>query len=213
MAGGSGPHIAVREWRPDLEAPSRLGPAGGVEIDVDCARVARQLKHSARRTVGLLPASPKVDVRPFVYQLSLALSQLQRSLVVVVDPIRHWPLSLEERDPVAEAAVSEDEPLFFSARFLERAIALVAPHEVAPPGAKVEMLKIILQRLERAPTPISIQLIDMSGFARLGEFLAAVELLDGVITVAQSRVSKEDELLFLASEIDPEVDLGVIVTE
>lgn len=207
-----GPDISVEPWRPDLEAPSSLSGSAAIEIDVDCARIARQLKHSSRRKVGLLPASIKVDVRPFAFQLALALSQLCRSLIVVVDPLRHWPSSLEPPDDVATGMVTEDEALFFSARFLDRAIALVSPHEVAPPGAKVEMLQIVLQRLERAPSPIALTLIDMSGFARLGEFLSATDLLDGVMTVGQSRISKEDELLYLSSEIDPELDLGVVLT-
>lgn len=204
----SSPVIHVENWRPDQE-----GFSADQTIDPDCARLARQLKHSGRRQIGVLPASSATDTRPLIFQLALALSKLCRATIVIVDPDLRWPGDPTQTDEIAEALISADDPLFFNSRFIERSIALVSPREPAPTGARVDILKIMLQHLEVASTNFAMVLVDLSSFPWVGEFLVAIELLDGVLVAGKSGKTTEDDLLRHAELLPSDLDIGVLLID
>jgi len=54
--------------------------------------------------------------------------------------------------------------------------------------------------------------VDLTGFKKLGEHLAAIEMMDGVIVVARAGRTTEDELLRLGFEIPRHLQLGVLLS-
>ena len=54
-------------------------------------------------------------------------------------------------------------------------------------------------------------LVDLTGFRKLGEHLAAIEMCDGVIVLGRAGRTDEGELLRLKYEVPPALRLGVLL--
>jgi hypothetical protein len=186
---------------------------GDVVVDVDCARLGRQIRHSARGVIGLLPAGPDPLVQPFARQLGFALSRLTQALTLVLDPEQGAGFSPALADPSSSASVYVACPA--------PSVAIVAPHEVAPVGAKFEMVRVLLHFVEerlradggRKARPYGHVLVDLTGCARPGELLGALALLEGIIVVGRAGRVREKELEATLRDVPADLALGVMLTE
>jgi hypothetical protein len=192
---------------PDAEALRALGidpltDGASSAARAELARVARRLRASGRKLIGLLPASRGVGVVATGVQLGLQMAQLTGAPIAFVDANARWPVLSEiQRDAPADRAV-------FATRWLHGTLALLTPRRVGAAGGGVRDLERIV---EEGREMFAHVLVDLTGFEELGEHLAAVDLLDGVVVVAAARETREQDLLRLARELPEELDLGVLL--
>jgi hypothetical protein len=173
-------------------------------LRIDCIPVAGRIKKTGRRVVGLLPASVDVGVVAVGVQLGLALVEVTNSTAAYVDANVRWPaisqIALGSR-------AGEDESLF-ATRWLRGQLALLTPAHVGEAGAGVPQLARVIQHsIEIFPHV----LVDLTGFRKLGEHLAAIEMMDGVVVVARAGRTTENELLRLDYELPRHLYLGVLL--
>jgi hypothetical protein len=184
--------------------------AGALEelaVDVDCAKLARQLRHSARVTVGLLPTDERVRIQPLALELAFAISLLTEKLTLVLDP---------EQESFATTAAGAGEPAggtLLNVFVPANRVAIIAPALKAPAGAKFEIVRIMHQLAMRDPDSFGHVLVDLSGCRFPGELLGARKLLDGVIVVGEGGRSTEREILSTVKLLPRELDLGVLLTD
>ena len=206
------PFYPVADLRELLGVVQAAGAEEEVFIDVDCARLARQLRHSARTTIGLLPTDARAQALPFARQLGFALSRLTRALVIILDP--------EQRSGLSREVCPADGPLTY-AQVAAPSVAVVSPYDVAPDGAKFEMVQLLMQFLrdgmalataQGRPEPYGHVLVDLSGCRRPGELLGAVRFLEGIILVGKSGVTTERDIERAVSIVPDELRLGVLLT-
>jgi hypothetical protein len=177
-----------------------------VEIDLASARLARELRDSARQIVGLLPAPAGAPVQRVARQLAVASSRLTRTAVVILDPeaTTAWHDEAADDDLASHA--------LFALRRVDPLIVVCAPDHAAPPGAKAELLKLMLRHVE-ANVSYGLTLVDMSGLARPGEMLGAQSLVEGIIVVGEVARTTEDDLVRAARLVPEELGLGVLLGE
>jgi hypothetical protein len=170
----------------------------------DCIPVARRLVKTGRKIVGLLPASDQVGVTAVGVQLGLAAGEVLAAPVAYVDANVRWPA-------ISKIAVGtrpdEDESLF-ATRWVGHALALLTPPHAGDAGAGLPQLARVIQNGGELFAHV---LIDLTGFERLGEHLAAIEMMDAVVVVARAGVTREDQLLRLHHELPPHLAFGVLV--
>lgn len=181
-------------------------------IDVDCAKLARQVRHGGRRTIGLLPAGASIgdpadgSLYAFACELAFAIGVLTHTLTVVLDPEQ------ASGTPPADAAAT------FHAHVPAPNVAVLVPSARAPVGAKFEMVRLLAQSIAplRAPTSagsaLGHVLVDLRGCRLPGELLGATHLLDGIMVVAKSGRVDERDLDRAMRMIPPHLRLGVVVT-
>lgn len=179
-----------------------------VEIDLASARLARELRDSARQIIGLLPASPTTPIQATARQLAIAVSRLTRKTVVILDPEATSVAKIE-----GEAAHAHDESheLFALVR-IDPLIVHCAPDHAAPPGAKAELLKLMLQHVDDN-VAYNMIFVDMSGLVWPGELLAGLARLDGVIVVGHLGRTREPEILETAGRVPADLAIGVLLAE
>jgi len=164
----------------------------------ECVRVARRIVGS--KVIGLLPASNDIGVPALGVQLGLALAEVSHGTVAFVDANLRWPAVVEE----ANAAGGP-----FVTRWLKGSLALLTPPQVQAAGAGVPQLG---QLLSSGSELFAHVLVDLTGFKKLGEHLAAVQMVDGVVVVARAGRTTEGELLRLGHELPRARNLGVLLT-
>jgi hypothetical protein len=184
---------------------------GDIVIDVDAARLARQLRHSARTVIGLLPTGPDPQIQPLALQLGFALSTLTQTLTLVLDP--------EQRAGFTAALAKPESGAFVYTQSAAAGVAILTPFQLAPTGAKFEMVKVLLQFVEERSKssaharPYGHVLCDLTGCTRPGELLGAIQLVDGIIVVGRSGLVTEKEIMSAAAGVPRELNLGVLITE
>ena len=179
-------------------------------VDAQAIRIARQLRHSRRRSVGLLPASDDVVVWPAALQLGMALQQVTADRVALVDTEQRWP----EIEALFDGVMPANEHAFMSLQPLSAWLMLASPHRPAPEGAKVQLLQVMLQEIDAASPPFAHVVLDLTGFyERKGEFLAAMDSSDGILVVARAGSTVETSLLALDREVPPTLNLGVLLVQ
>lgn len=177
-----------------------------VEIDLVSARLARELRDSARQVIGLLPASPTTPVQALARQLAVAFSRLTRKTVVILDP---------EATSVAKGSASpehEASHALFALHRIDPLIVHSAPDHAAPPGAKAELLKLMLLHVEDS-VAYGMIFVDMSGLVWPGEMLAGQARLDGVIVCGHRGKTTEPEIVATSRRVPPELALGVLLVD
>lgn len=206
------PFYPVADMREVLGVVSSANAEEEVFIDVDCGRIARQVRHSARKIIGLLPTDARAYPLPFARQLGFALSRLTQQLTVILDPEQQAGLSREACPP--------DGPLYY-AQVAAPSVVVVAPYDVAPDGAKFEMVRLLMQFVgngmdmaiaQGRPEPYGQILVDLSGCRRPGELLGAVRFLEGIILVGRSGVTTERDIERAVRVVPEELNLGVLLT-
>jgi hypothetical protein len=174
-------------------------------VRAECSRIARQILHARRRVIGLVPATADTAIPPVAVQLGLALVELSGTTVAVVDANVHWPALSRI---VAEAPRREDDEAFFATRWLRGSLALLTPPQAGEAGAGLVELERAMQHGREL---FAIMLADLTGFDLLGEHLAAMHLVEGVIVVAQAGRIKERDLVRWHEEVPPDRRLGVLL--
>jgi hypothetical protein len=178
------------------------GP-GGARIRAECIRIARRLFHSQRKVIGLLPASDDIGVSSVAVQLGLALAEVSGATVAFVDANVRWPAISE-----LAGGVEPDAGSGFATRWLRGSLALLTPPRAGDAGAGVPHLARVLREGSELFAQV---LVDLTGFKRLGEHLAAIEMVDAVAVIARAAHTTERTLLRLAHELPPAKNLGVLL--
>lgn len=173
-------------------------------LRVQCIPVARRIVHARRAVVGLLPASAKVGVPALGVQLGLALAEVSGAPAAFVDANVRWPAISQ----IAVGTRPDDDESMFATRWLRGTLALLTPPRAGAAGAGLPQLARVIQR---AGEIFSHLLIDLTGFTKIGEHLAAIEMMDGVVVVARAGITREDELLRLHRELPGHANLGVLI--
>lgn len=182
----------------------------GIRIDVretvpairtECARLAGVLQHRRCRVIGLAPASDNIAVPALALQLGVALSEVTGSPVGVVDAHGSWPgaraLSLDKRQDAS----------LFAATWIVDNLALLTPRSFDT-GTMLPKLNTALHAEAQVFHHL---LVDMTGFDHLGEHLAAMDLVDGVVVVARAVRTRLGDLTRWMRDIPVERNLGVLL--
>jgi Mrp family chromosome partitioning ATPase len=144
--------------------------------EMEGARVARLLREQGRRAVGLAPADDGVAVPAIAILLGSALARLSGRPVGVVDAAGSWPGAPD----LCDSAIPDGSLLATS--WLRDGLAVLLPRAFDPGAALVPLRTA----LGRAPASFEHLVVDLTGFAQLGELPAATQLLDGALLVARS---------------------------
>ena len=182
-----------------------LEEAAAAALRVDCIPVARRIQTAGRRIVGLLPASADVGVMPIGVHLGLALVEVANATAAYVDANVRWPA-------ISDFAVGErpeEDESMFATRWLRGQLALLTPARAGEAGAGVPQLARVIQHSIEL---FSHVVVDLTGFKKLGEHLAAFDMVDGVIVVARAGHTTEAELLRLNHEVPRALHLGVLLS-
>jgi hypothetical protein len=174
-------------------------------VRAECSRIARHLLHARRRVIGLLPATVDTAVPPIAVQLGLAVVELSGTTVAVIDSNVHWP-ALSRL--VEDAPQREDDEAFFATRWLRGSLALLTPPQAGEAGAGLVELE---RAMRHGRELFAIMIADLTGFDLLGEHLAAMHLVEGVVVVARAGGIDEKTLLRRIDEIPPERRMGVLL--
>jgi hypothetical protein len=167
--------------------------------------VARRIVNTQRAVVGLLPASDHVGVPGLGVQLGLAIAEVTGATAAFVDANVRWPAISE----IAVGTRPDDDESMFATRWLGATLALLTPPRAGAAGAGLPQLARVIQR---AGEIFAFLLVDLTGFKKIGEHLAAIEMMDGVVVVARAGLTREDELLRLNHELPGHENLGVLIT-
>ncbi len=171
------------------------------EVRNECVRLARVLRLRACRVVGLVPAGDDVAVPAVALQVGRALADVSGSPVGVIDAHGSWPGAR------ALAAERPDASLFAS-NWLSDNLALLTPRTFDTGG----MLPKLTAALRDEASVFGHLVVDLTGFDRLGEHLAAMETMDGLIVVARKGRTRTTQLERWARDIPAERDIGVLLT-
>ena len=182
----------------------RIDDADALALRTDCVPVARRLVKAARKVVGLLPASDRVGVAAVGVQLGLAVVEVSGATAAYVDANVRWPAISQ----IALGNRPDDDESLFATRWLSESFALLTPPRAGDAGAGLPQLA---RTIQTGGELFSHILVDLTGFKKLGEHLAAIEMMDAVVVVARAGVTREEELLRLERELPPHLGLGVLL--
>jgi hypothetical protein len=173
-------------------------------LRVDVIPVARRIARAGKKIVGLLPASIDIGVTAVGVQLGLALIEVAHATIAYVDANVRWPAIAQ----IAVGTRPDDDESMFATRWLRGSLALLTPPRVGEAGAGVPQLARVIQHSVELFAHV---VVDLTGFKKLGEHLAAIEMMDAVLVVARAGRTREDELLKLNHELPPRLNLGVLL--
>jgi Mrp family chromosome partitioning ATPase len=178
------------------------------EVRAECVRVARRLQHAGRKIIGLHPSSPDVGVPAIAVQLGLALAEVTGGTIAFVDANLRWPAISKLAESAPAPGDEADDQSGFATRWLRGSLALLTPRRAGQAGAGVPQLARVIQHGAELFAHV---LVDLTGFKKLGEHLAAIEMCDGVLVVSRAGRTREDELLRLNHELPASHNLGVLL--
>jgi hypothetical protein len=173
-------------------------------IHAECVRIAQRLRRTGRKIVGLLPASDEIAVPPIAVQIGLALVELSGATVALVDGNVRWPAFSAL---AAAADTGRDESLFVT-RWVRGSLAVLTPPRASDPGAGVPHLARLLGQ---GSDLFGHVLVDLTGFDLTGDHLAAIELVQAALVVAQAGLTREADLVRLRQELPAGKNLGVLL--
>lgn len=199
--------VGVSDMKDVLRAVAEAGARPGsndraqeeLPIDVDCAKLARQLRHSMRTTIGLLPSSANVRIQPFALALAYATALLTERLTMILDPEQG-------------SGAPDDVGTLFAAHVPAHLVVRLVPFEKAPIGSKFEMVRLMHQLAMTDPDTFGLALVDLSGCRFPGELLGATKLLEGIIVVGEAGKTSERDLLDTMKVVPSDLQLGVALT-
>src|SRR5262249_18590861 len=127
--------------RDDSALRQLIVPEGeDVRVVVECIRIARQIRHSQKKIVGLAPAAADVAVPPLALQLGAALVGLTEGTVALVDANLRWPFAAAEANDSRTLGGTA-----FTGRWLKSSLALLAPHRTKGSAPSLMELELLLQ--------------------------------------------------------------------
>jgi hypothetical protein len=169
-----------------------------------CMRTAQHLRDQGKRIIGLVPAGDEVAVPPLAIQLGMALVQLSGATVAYVDANIRWPAISE----LCKGATPSADGSLFATHWLRGSLALLTPPGASDAGAGVPQLRRVI---EHGSELFAFVLVDLTGFDKLGEHLAAIDLVEGVIVVGRAGVTREKDMLRMAWQLPADRNLGVVL--
>lgn len=170
----------------------------------DCVPIAQRITRGRHKIIGLVPASNQVGVAAIGVQLGLAMCEVSGGTVAYVDANVRWPAIAQ----IALGQRPDDDESAFATRWLRGSLALLTPPRASDAGAGLPQLARVIQQSSNLFAQV---LIDLTGFKKIGEHLAAVEMMDAVLVVARAGLTREDELLRLNHELPSRLNLGVLL--
>lgn len=197
------PLADTRDLFAAVAAGSAASRAYAPDLDVTTARLARQIRHSGRATIGLLPAGRSIGdgadtcLLDFACELAFGIGVLTHTLTVVFDPEQ------------ASGAPPSDET--FYAHIPAPNVAFLVPATRAPVGARFEVIRLLAQWIERCRDAIGQVLVDLRGCRLPGELTGVTHLLDGIILVGKGGRLDERELSRASRMVPRHLDLGVVL--
>jgi hypothetical protein len=169
---------------------------------------ARRLHKMGLQVVALLGATPEVSVPTAAVRLGGALATLSGQRIGIVDPSARWPVELLGKEPAVAAA--DDEAPIFSSSWIGSQLVVLRPRQTPGADAGTALLSRLLAHGKR---PFAHLLVDLSGLDALGEHVAAVELVDAVVLVAQAGRTRQKDLVEQRRELPVEKLLGVLILD
>ncbi len=180
-----------------------VDPEDSPRAYAELLRMARRVRESHRRAVGLLPASPPVAVPAVAIQLAAVMADVCAGPIAFVDANTRWPA-------LAAVAPHGDPQADGSARVtLCRGVVAFTRPPSQDDRIDVDWLQDTLD--ERAHGFAHV-LVDLTGFASMGEHARAFDMLDGVLVVARAGVSREGDLLALQAQVPRARMMGVLLS-
>lgn len=185
---------------PEAQAEGHVQAEGWGAIGAECGWLARQLKGSGKRLIGLLPASARTDVLGLAATVGGAITMIAHDVVVVADPDQR---SVTGALPASGVVACS----FASAR-----LVTLVPIERARDGARLEAVKALLDFVGDS-SDVTTVLVDLSSFVLPGELLGVIGMVDGIVIVGSAGRVTDRELLSASNRVPPEVNLGVVLTD
>jgi hypothetical protein len=164
-------------------------------LQLECARLARLVRASNARTLGLAPAGEDAAVPGVALKLAQYLASSSHQPVGVVDALGRWgPGTAEEGSP--------------STTWLLDGLALLSVH-ASHPSLALEQLRGCLAA---EATHFRSVIVDLTGFAQRGELRAALELLDAAAVVARCGRTTVRQVRAALDDVPEGRGLGVLLT-
>jgi hypothetical protein len=173
-------------------------------LRTDCIPMARRIAQAGKKIVGLLPASRDIGLVAVGVQLGLALTEVSSATVGYADANIRWPAISQ----IAVGTRPGENESMFATRWLRGHLALLTPARIGDAGAGVPELARVIQH---GAELFAHLLVDLTGFTELGEHLAAIDMMDGVVGVARAGRTREIELLRLDHELPRALHFGVVL--
>ncbi|HTJ85563.1 MAG TPA: hypothetical protein VL400_27790 [Polyangiaceae bacterium] len=173
------------------------------DIDIDSARLARELAHSERHRIGILPAAP-CDAPAVATSVGLALGTITEAMVVVLLP---------EQPSAKDAAAAVPGRRSARAAWLGPSLVAIAPSAVAPVGEKERGIAALVDFIEMRADSWRHVLVDLTGCERPGELLGILSLLDGIIVVGRAGRVTDTELARATRLVPQHLRVGVLLHE
>lgn len=192
---------------PDDDALRKLGislvdPSVAPEAFAELLRVARRIRESHRRSIGLVPASARLEIPMIAVQLAAVMADVCDGPIAFVDANARWPALAS----VATGGKGAPGGLV-RVDLREGVVALSrrsSPEDRIDPAWLEETLDLYAGQFAHL-------LVDLTGFAALGEHARAFGVVDGVLILARSGVTKEHELLACHRDVPQSRDMGVLL--
>ena len=179
-------------------------PVRDSELYAELFRVARRLRESRRKVIGLLPTGPTVAVPPIALQLGFVLADVSEGTVALIDANTQHP-GLSTLVPQSER---DDAHAGFAMTWLADFFMLLTPVSDKLHGLELEPLERVLR--EECAYYAHV-LIDLTGFERIGEHWGAYEAVDAVLLLEHPGTTPERDLLRLHREIPASKSLGTLL--
>jgi hypothetical protein len=174
------------------------------EVRAACAPIARRIVSERARIVGFVPSDDDVAVPPLLVHLGLALCDLTGGTIAVVDANVRYP----GLTGIARGQQADRDDSVFATRWLRGSLALLSPPRVERAGEVVPQLARVL--IDGADLFAHV-LVDLTGFALLGEHASAAACMDAVALVGRAHHTRERKLVDLASLMPRARFLGVVL--
>ncbi|MBI5070609.1 MAG: hypothetical protein HZB56_20465 [Deltaproteobacteria bacterium] len=168
-------------------------------LRVECSRLARILRERGLHTVGLYPVGRDAGVMSAALELACALAE-QGSVVGVVDAAAGWPCAPE----LAQGGTDEQRAAV-TTWVLER-LAVLTPRSGGRGGTE-QLLDIVTQEA----WGFSHLILDLTGFERRGEHVAAAGLVHAWALVARSGRVRAGEVRRWLADLPQPTGLGVLL--
>jgi hypothetical protein len=174
------------------------------EVRAACAPIARRIAGEHARIVGFVPSDDEVAVPPLLVHLGLALCDLTGGTIAVVDANVRYP----GLTGISHGQQADRDDSVFATRWLRGSLALLSPPRVERAGEVVPQLARLL--IDGADLFAHV-LVDLTGFALLGEHASAAACMDAVALVGRAHRTRERELVDLAALMPRARFLGVLL--
>jgi hypothetical protein len=181
-----------------------LNPERNYASYAELLRTARRLRDSGKRAVAFLPSSEGVPTTAAALQLCRALGNVVRAPVAFVDANTRRPqlngLVLVEPAPGWRG---------FQAARVDEWLTILTPFGCR--GDVALDMALLAHTIRHECSPFRHVLVDLTGLSREGEHYTAMDLVDGVVVVAEAGRSTERDLLRGHQQVTTGRDLGVLL--